>query len=91
MRGEPVTGFGIYERSLVLYRDWELVDVLAASAGDSPEIAELAEKIRPLIAAGSRSEARDPVAATRSALPASCTAHCREVIDALAEALSVDA
>ena len=30
MRGEPVSGFAFYERSLALYRDWELIDVLAA-------------------------------------------------------------
>ena len=27
LRGEPVSGFGFYERSLALYRDWELIDV----------------------------------------------------------------
>jgi predicted secreted hydrolase len=27
--GKPVSGFGFYERSLALYRDWELADVLA--------------------------------------------------------------
>jgi predicted secreted hydrolase len=31
-RGEPVSGFAFYERSLALYRDWELADVLAAAA-----------------------------------------------------------
>jgi hypothetical protein len=30
-RGEPVSGFAFYERSLALYRDWELADVLAAA------------------------------------------------------------
>lgn len=30
LRGAPVSGFGFYERSLALYRDWELVDVWAA-------------------------------------------------------------
>jgi predicted secreted hydrolase len=30
-RGQPVSGFAFYERSLALYRDWELADVLAAS------------------------------------------------------------
>lgn len=30
LRGAPVSGFGFYERSLALYRDWELVDVHAA-------------------------------------------------------------
>jgi predicted secreted hydrolase len=28
LRGEPVTGFGFYERSLALYRDWELADIV---------------------------------------------------------------
>jgi predicted secreted hydrolase len=27
LRGAPVSGFGFYERSLALYRDWELADV----------------------------------------------------------------
>lgn len=31
MDGKPVHGFGFYERSLALYRDWELVDVLATA------------------------------------------------------------
>ena len=31
LRGEPVSGFAFYERSLALYRDWELVDVLDAA------------------------------------------------------------
>jgi predicted secreted hydrolase len=30
-RGQPVGGFGFYERSLALYRDWELADVAAAA------------------------------------------------------------
>ncbi|OBI48963.1 secreted hydrolase [Mycobacterium kyorinense] len=29
LHGEPVSGFGFYERSLALYRDWELADVHA--------------------------------------------------------------
>lgn len=31
LRGEPVSGFAFYERSLALYRDWELQDVLAVA------------------------------------------------------------
>ena len=34
MRGEPVSGFAFYERSLALYRDWELIEVLAATVED---------------------------------------------------------
>jgi len=30
-RGQPVSGFAFYERSLALYRDWELADVVAAA------------------------------------------------------------
>ena len=35
LRGEPVSGFAFYERSLALYRDWELVDVLASVAAEA--------------------------------------------------------
>src|SRR5699024_3130668 len=31
LAGEAVSGFAFYERSLALYRDWELVEVLAAA------------------------------------------------------------
>ena len=34
LREKPVSGFAFYERSLALYRDWELVDVLAAAGPD---------------------------------------------------------
>lgn len=39
LRGNPVSGFAFNERSLALYRDWELIEVPAtviASAGLSP-------------------------------------------------------
>jgi predicted secreted hydrolase len=32
MRGEPVSGFAFYERSLALYRDWELAEIADAHA-----------------------------------------------------------
>ncbi len=34
LRGKPVTGFAFNERSLALYRDWELVDVLATTVAN---------------------------------------------------------
>ena len=37
LRGEPVSGFAFYERSLALYRDWELADVLTAAGPDDRE------------------------------------------------------
>ncbi|HEX4587345.1 MAG TPA: lipocalin-like domain-containing protein [Mycobacterium sp.] len=36
-RGKPVSGFAFYERSLALYREWELADVLAAAGPDERE------------------------------------------------------
>jgi predicted secreted hydrolase len=38
LRGKPVSGFAFYERSLALYRDWELDDVLAAAGPDEREL-----------------------------------------------------
>ena len=55
LRGEPVSGFAFYERSLALYRDWELVDVLAAAEpGERDEVARLidelsADRVRPCL------------------------------------------
>ncbi|HET6733181.1 lipocalin-like domain-containing protein [Mycobacterium sp.] len=47
LRGKPVSGFGFYERSLALYRDWELVDVLAAAGpGERDEVARLIDERR---------------------------------------------
>ncbi|MEO3759492.1 lipocalin-like domain-containing protein [Mycobacterium sp. B14F4] len=54
LRGEPVSGFAFYERSLALYRDWELVDVLAAEMGEPA-----AARVRELIETGHRGEAID--------------------------------
>ena len=46
LRGEPVSGFAFYERSLALYRDWELADVLdAAGPGERDEVARAIAEI----------------------------------------------
>jgi predicted secreted hydrolase len=46
-RGEEVGGFAFYERSLALYRDWELADVLeAAEPGERDEVARLIDEKR---------------------------------------------
>ncbi|MGC2652353.1 MAG: lipocalin-like domain-containing protein [Mycobacterium sp.] len=91
MQGKPVSGFGIYERSLALYRDWELIDVLAAvTAGlpaAEPELTGLAERLRPLVAAGRRSPARELIQAV---LPTTASAMVREVLEGLLHALSVE-
>ena len=94
LQGKPVTGFGFYERSLALYRDWELIDVLATAVSElptpGPELTGLADEIRPLVLASRRGDACVRVQAARAALPASSTAHCRDVFDSLVDALAVD-
>ena len=77
LRGEPVSGFAFYERSLALYRDWELIDVMAATVDDP----KLADEIRQLVASGRRDEAR-------KLLDAIDQPDARDVVEALIEALS---
>jgi predicted secreted hydrolase len=94
LRGEPVSGFGFYERSLALYRDWELIEVLAAVV-DHVQPAEswlvsLADRVRPLVVSGHRKEARELLQTAAAALPSERAASCRDVIDALIESLTVD-
>jgi predicted secreted hydrolase len=90
LRGEPVNGFAFYERSLALYRDWELIDVLAAAVEDlSPAEQQLVDQVRPLVASGDRPKARKLLQTMLAGLPPNRT-DCREVVEALTEALSVD-
>ncbi len=51
LRGTPVSGFAFNERSLAMYRDWELVDVLATVD------ASMAANVRQLIDTGRRDDA----------------------------------
>jgi hypothetical protein len=59
--GKPVTGFAFNERSLALYRDWELVEVLATTVANvepaAPDLQTMVDQLVPLVAAGRRSEA----------------------------------
>jgi predicted secreted hydrolase len=61
MGGQPVSGFAFNERSLALYRDWELLDVLTTTVRNSetpdPAFVGLVDQVVPLVAAGHRSEA----------------------------------
>jgi hypothetical protein len=56
LRGEPVSGFAFYERSLALHRDWELVDVLAAVVDG---LDSMVATVRDLITDGRDHEAVD--------------------------------
>lgn len=61
MWGNPVTGFAFNERSLALYRDWELVEVLsttvASLAPPEPELRAMVDQVVPLVAAGRHKDA----------------------------------
>jgi predicted secreted hydrolase len=47
LRGQEVSGFAFYERSLALYRDWELADVLAVAGPDQrDDVARLIDEQR---------------------------------------------
>ncbi len=61
MRGEPVSGFAFNERSLALYRDWELIEVLATTVANveptDRNLATMVDQVVPLVASGRHSEA----------------------------------
>jgi hypothetical protein len=58
LNGKPVTGFAFNERSLALYRDWELVEVLATTVANvAPDLQVTVDHVRPLVLSGRRAEA----------------------------------
>jgi hypothetical protein len=61
--GTPVTGFAFNERSLALYRDWELVEVLSTTVANGgpadPDLRTAVDQVLPLVASGRRSEAAE--------------------------------
>jgi hypothetical protein len=91
MNGQPVSGFGIWERSLALYRDWELVDVLTAAVANSParsqELDDALETLGKLVDADRAEEAMDCLASdVRPALAGS--GELTAIVDDLALALA---
>ena len=66
--GNPVAGFAFNERSLALYRDWELVDVLRTTVANltpsAPELQSMVEQVVPLVAAGRRDTAVELLASS---------------------------
>jgi hypothetical protein len=83
MRGEPVSGFAFYERSLAMYRDWELIDVLASTLDDWSDVLD---QLRSLVAAGNPTDARKLLQDNLTTLPAGG----RDVAEALIGVLSAD-
>ncbi|CAM4252661.1 putative secreted hydrolase [Mycobacterium basiliense] len=92
LRGKPVTAFAFYERSLALYRDWELVDVLATTVANADssarELADVAKRVAPLVESGKRCEALAVLRRVVSSLPAKCDRDVRGVLDALIASLT---
>lgn len=95
LRGEPVQGFGFYERSLALYRDWELIDVLdVAVASLRPGVERLAasvHRIRSLLTAGDRRAALNALRTeVRPTVDTGSVATVTEVLDDLINAVLRD-
>lgn len=96
MRGIPVSGFGISERSLALYRDWELVDVLATAVEhlqpSSNQLLSLVEALRPIVDAERPQEALSHLEGTvrpiLEELPTASREQLAGIVDDLAAALS---
>ena len=85
-----MSGFAFYERSLALYRDWELIDVLAAAVANSrsEELVAKVNGLRPLVETGHHQEASDYVdTAIRPAVDGKLKVVLDDLVTALREPL----
>jgi hypothetical protein len=94
MWGEPVSGFAFNERSLALYRDWELVNVLATTVAglDAPaeDLQSAVDQVVPLVAAGRRRDAAELLAKVRSGQTEPLATLLDDLIAVLSEEDSAD-
>ena len=98
MRGRPVTGVALYESSKAMYRDWELIDVLAtqiaAGDADSAALGAAIDEARSLIARrGNQSTLHQldrQVRPLLAALPDKVAGELLEILDNLADAVRND-
>ncbi|OBG75540.1 MULTISPECIES: secreted hydrolase [unclassified Mycobacterium] len=85
--GQPVTGFAFNERSLALYRDWELVEVLATTAANAEppdrDLRMTSGLLVQLLARGRRSEAIDLLTTVRSGQKGSLATLLDDLVAAL--------
>jgi hypothetical protein len=88
--GKPVTGFAFNERSLALYRDWELIEVLATTVANveppDSKLQTMVDQVVPLVAAGRRSAAVELL----SKVPAGQTGTLATVLEDLIAVLSTN-
>jgi len=97
MWGEPVNGFAFNERSLALYRDWELVDVLATTVlnTDLPaaaDLRDLVDQVVPLVSAARPESRREAIELLSKANPENDTLATilEDLITALSDPQSSD-
>ena len=95
LRGRPIAGFGLFERTLVYYRDWELLMVLRDTATHlpAPELARRCAQLAPRVDRGDRVGARLAVETSLRpavrALPAAQRAAVTPILDDLAHSLTI--
>jgi hypothetical protein len=92
--GKPVTGFAFNERSLALYRDWELVEVLATTVANGeqqdPDLQAKVEQVVSLVAAGRRGAAVEVLTAVAPAQNDALATLLEDLIAVLSETESAD-
>ncbi|OBJ64610.1 lipocalin-like domain-containing protein [Mycobacterium asiaticum] len=90
LAGEPVTAFAFNERSLALYRDWELLEVLATTVANDesadPELQAAVDRLTTLVESGHREGALELVAKLRTDQQGPVAA----ILDDLSTALSAE-
>lgn len=90
LAGEPVSAFAFNERSLALYRDWELVEVLIASVADAEpadhDLHELLDQLVPLVNLGHCGEAIELLTRVRPGRPDKIVTIIDDLISALSPA-----
>ncbi|MCV7198642.1 secreted hydrolase [Mycobacterium angelicum] len=63
LAGQPVSAFAFNERSLALYRDWELVEVLTTTIANAepadPDLHKMVDQLVPLVNSGQYVEAKE--------------------------------
>jgi predicted secreted hydrolase len=95
LKGKPVTGFAFNERSLALYRDWELVEVLATTVANleqpAADLDSVVDQLVPLVAAGRRDEARELLTKVRPGQEEPLATLLDDLIAVLSQEASADA
>jgi len=95
MRGRPVTGVALYEATNAMYRDWELLDVLAtqiaAGGSESEALSAALDAARVHLARHDDQATLDQldrqVRPLLTALPESAAGELLEILDGLCDAV----